>query len=383
MLSCKVLIADDEKDLVELLTFTLQKQGYEVIQAFDGWEAWGKIEREEPILLILDLMMPVLDGWELCGKIRRDARKEIRDLAILMLTARGSTEEKIKGLTLGADDYLSKPFSLVELKIRVEKLIQKKMTCQNLQVQIFDLSQRMQKREVTLKRAIHELKTPLISIGASAKLRMRQSPDPKEKGVWQGIYEKTIRLNQWCEDTLSPPAVSAFQEKEEKKWVNISALTSQLVELLRPSAREKNIEINFYYDFPLPLFFGEERGIESALENMITNAIKYTREGGKVDVSIYFFPKGEGGGMLKISVCDTGIGIPEKDLAKIFETFYRGENALKEKGMGLGLSLAKEVVDRHEGRIEVQSKPLKGSKFSILLPLKGGIHREGGEGSAD
>ncbi len=77
---------------------------------------------------------------------------------------------------------------------------------------------------------------------------MRQSPDPKEKGVWQSIYEKTLRLNQWCEDTLSPPAVSAFQEKEEKKWVNISTLTSQLVELLRPAAREKNIEINFSLD---------------------------------------------------------------------------------------------------------------------------------------
>ncbi len=86
--AAKILIVDDERDLVEMLAFALQKKGYQHFRAYDGLEAWKKIQSEKPDLIILDLMLPELDGWEICRMIRRDERKEIQEAAILMLSAR-------------------------------------------------------------------------------------------------------------------------------------------------------------------------------------------------------------------------------------------------------------------------------------------------------
>ena len=93
--AAKILIVDDERDLVEMLAFALQKKEYQTFRAYDGLEAWKKIQAEKPDLIILDLMLPDLDGWEICRMIRRDERKEIRETAILMLSARALTTDRI------------------------------------------------------------------------------------------------------------------------------------------------------------------------------------------------------------------------------------------------------------------------------------------------
>ena len=120
------MIVDDEPDLTDMLAFTLQKRGYETVQAHSGLEAWRKLAAKKFDLLVLDIMMPDLDGWELCRRIRQNESKEIRETGILMLTARASSEDRVKGLESGADDYLIKPFSLSELALRVENLLGKR-----------------------------------------------------------------------------------------------------------------------------------------------------------------------------------------------------------------------------------------------------------------
>ena len=125
----KVLIADDERDLVAMLAYNLRKKGYQSLTAYNGFEAWEKIESERPDVIILDLMMPELDGWELCRLVRRSQTKEINDMGILMLTARAMPEDRVYGLEIGADDYLTKPFSLSELILRVEKLAGEEKVC--------------------------------------------------------------------------------------------------------------------------------------------------------------------------------------------------------------------------------------------------------------
>jgi signal transduction histidine kinase len=113
-----------------------------------------------------------------------------------------------------------------------------------------------------------------------------------------------------------------------------------------------------------------------ALENLLANAIKYTPEGGRVKVGVFSHAERES---IEIVIKDNGIGILPDDLPKIFEPFQRGRNALGEKGIGLGLSLVKEVVDLHAGKIEVQSEPQKGSTFVIILPMQEGLKSKGGE----
>jgi signal transduction histidine kinase/predicted metal-dependent phosphoesterase TrpH len=370
----KILIADDECDLVEMLAYNLGKKGYEILKAYDGFEAWQKIEPEKPDLLILDLMMPNLDGWELCRLIRRSQKKDIKEMGILMLTARAMPEDRVYGLEIGADDYLTKPFSLNELILRVEKLIEKRKSLSRLEKEMGSLRSSMEEKESSLSKVVHDLRSPLISMGASAKRMLRKGNNEEAIGILKTIYNSSLQLTQWIDGTV----LASKESKGKMREVDIGSMVKQVVELLRDVAIEKNIEIHLQSSDPIPPLLCNEPFLQRAITNLISNAFKFTPEGGRVEVSVIpYFRKGRDGGVLEISVKDTGIGIPEEDIEKIFEPFYRGKNATMESGKGLGLFFVKEVVDLHGGKILVQSEPNKGSIFSILLPVGNNSQREG------
>ena len=364
----KILIADDERDLVEMLAYNLKRKGYQTVPAYDGFEAWEKIETEKPDLLILDLMMPELDGWELCRMIRQNDKEEVRGIGILMLTARAMPEDRVHGLEMGADDYLTKPFSLNELILRVEKLDEKRRAVCQLKEEMESLHSSIQKKETDLKRVVHDLKNPLLSMGASAKRMLRRNQNEEELKILKNIYDSSIRLTRWIDDTLFSDH-SSQQIKEEVKEVEIQSMVQQAIDLLKDASRDKNIEIHFETSPSIPLVYCQEQLLFRAIENLLSNALKYTPGGGRIDVTVTSYIEWKNGGVVEISIRDTGIGILEDDIDRIFEPFYRGRNALTEMGAGLGLSFVKEVVDLHRGRILVQSEAQKGSTFSILLPV--------------
>jgi signal transduction histidine kinase len=372
----KILVVDDERDLVEMLAFTLGKKGYEMVRAYDGLEAWERIQSEDPDLIILDLMLPDLDGWEICRMVRRDERKQIRGIPILILSARALSEDRVHGLGLGADDYMTKPFSSAELIIRVEKILEKSQAIRGLYQEMDHLRGKMQEQEVGLRKVIHDLKTPLISMGASAKLLMRRNHPGESLDFLRSIYENSLRLTRWLEEILlfsDSPFKGMMSEMEE---VEMQTLVKRTIDLLRATASEKQIEVEFRSHSNLPSVLCNVRWMQRALENLLSNALKYTPEGGKVEVAVVRSEEGEA---VEIIVKDNGIGIFAEDLPQIFEPFQRGRNASGEKGIGLGLSLVKEVVDLHAGKINVQSEPQKGSSFSIVLPVERRSRKEGGE----
>ena len=116
----KILVADDDLNICELLRLYLEKEGFEVVMAHDGEEAVAKFESEKPSLILLDIMMPKLDGWQVCRQIRQKS-----DCPIIMLTAKGETEDKVSGLEMGADDYIVKPFEVKELLARVHAVLRR------------------------------------------------------------------------------------------------------------------------------------------------------------------------------------------------------------------------------------------------------------------
>jgi signal transduction histidine kinase/predicted metal-dependent phosphoesterase TrpH len=366
----KIMIADDERDLVEMLAYNLRKKEYLILTAYNGFEAWEKIESESPDLLILDLMMPDLDGWELCRMVRRNDREEIRGISILMLTARAMPEDRVYGLEIGADDYLTKPFSLNELILRVEKLLERKRAVGQLKEEMDSLHSSIRNKETDLKRVMHDLKNPLLSMGASVRRMLRKNQNEEEVKILKNIYDSSIHLTQWIDDTL----LSSDHLSQEKKWemkeIEIPPMVQQVIDLLKEASREKKIEIHFEASPSIPLVYCHEQLFSRAIENLLDNALKYTPEGGKVDVTITSYLPWKDGGVIEISIKDTGIGILEGDIERIFEPFYRGRNSLSETGAGLGLSFVKEVVNLHGGRILVQSEPRKGSIFSVLLPIR-------------
>jgi len=366
----KILIVDDEKDLVELLAYNLERKGHKTIKAYDGFEAWEKIESEMPDLLILDLMMPNLDGWELCRLVRRSQSKAMKEMGILMLTARAMPEDRVYGLEIGADDYLTKPFSLNELILRVEKLMEKRKTISQLAEKVEFLHSSMETKESNLRRIAHDLKTPLISIGFSARRMLRKGQNEEASGALKTIYDSSLHLTQWIDETLFFHDLTQSKWQEQVKEVDVKSLVQQTIDLLKETASEKNIEIEFKASLSILKISCHESLMYRALVNLLSNALKYTPRGGKVEVVLITYLNKRGTGVMEISVKDNGIGICEEDLEKIFEPYYRGKNISSEEGKGLGLPFVKEVVDLHGGKILVQSEPQKGSTFSILLPVK-------------
>jgi len=361
----KVLIADDERDLVAMLAYNLGKKGYQTLTAYNGFEAWQKIESARPDLLILDLMMPDLDGWELCRLVRRSQTKEINEMGVLMLTARAMPEDRVYGLEIGADDYLTKPFSLGELMLRVEKLAGKRKSVCQLQAEMESLHSAMRKKETDLKRIAHDLKNPLLSIGASAKRMLRRNQNEEEMKMLGMIYDSSVQLTGWIDDTLSPNKLEAGIRE-----VDIQRLIQQVLDSLKEAGEEKKIEIGFDASASIPHISCHEQLMFRTVENLLNNALKYTPRGGRVDITVTPYLQWKEGGFVEISIRDTGIGILEDEIDRIFEAFYRGRNNSTQVGVGLGLSFAKQAVEFHGGKILVQSEPLKGSIFSILLPVK-------------
>jgi len=372
----KILVVEDERDLAGMIAFALRRRGHEVAEAYDGVNAWQKIRAGNPDLVVLDLMLPEVDGWEVCRMIRRDENKEIRETGVLMLSARAEAEDRVRGLELGADDYLTKPFSLDELRLREEKILTKRQAVRGLYEEVSQLHGKMQEQEAGLRRVVHDLKTPLIAMGASAKLLMRRDPHEENLDFLKNIYENSLRLTHWLEEILlfsDSPFKGMASDMEEAA---IPALVKRTIDLLRATGGEKNIEVSFESQPCLPTVLCNVKWMQRALENLIANAVKYTPEGGRVEIGVFSHEEGE---TVEIVIRDNGIGILPDDLPKIFEPFQRGRNALGEKGIGLGLSLVKEVVDLHGGRMEVQSEPGRGSVFAIVLPVHRGVKQKGGE----
>jgi two-component system sensor histidine kinase VicK len=156
----------------------------------------------------------------------------------------------------------------------------------------------------------------------------------------------------------------------EIKEVDIQQLIQEVVNLLKETNEEKKVDISFDPSPSIPHIFCHEQLIFRTIENLLNNAVKYTPHGGKVDVTITPYLQWKEGGFIEISFKDTGIGILEDEIERVFEAFYRERNNSTQAGVGLGLSFAKQAVEFHGGKILVQSEPQKGSIFSILLPVK-------------
>jgi len=366
----KILIVDDEEDLVDLLAYNLKGKGYQALKAYNGFEAWEKIQSETPEVMILDLMMPELDGWELCQIIRRHDNEAIRGISILMLSARAMPEDRVHGLQIGADDYLTKPFSINELILRIEKLIEKRKAVGNLKGEMELLRSTSREKELSLRKVVHDLKNPLISMGASAKRMLRRNQTEEDLNILGIIYDNSLRLTQWIDEALLPVGLSSQRIKEEMKPVSIQWVVERAVRSMKDAAAEKRIEMHFSASSLTPSIPCHEDWILRAIENLLGNALKYSWEGGKVEVKVTSYLERKEQGVVEISIKDTGIGILEEEIGRIFEPFFRGKNARTEPGIGLGLSFVKEVVEWHGGKVLVLSEHQKGSTFSILLPVK-------------
>ena len=160
----RILVVEDDEDLSHMMVYNLSKRGYHTMTALDGLVACRLIETEKPDLILLDIMLPGMDGWQLCEIIRNHDHEDISETPIIMLTALGSPKEKLKGIEMGADDYIPKPFSVKEVLLKVDRLIEREMKKKLLNAEVKKLGAMETQRTDFQNMLFHELKNQLVII---------------------------------------------------------------------------------------------------------------------------------------------------------------------------------------------------------------------------
>jgi two-component system sensor histidine kinase/response regulator len=346
----KLLIVEDETDVAEMIRYNLEKESYRTIVAYSGAEALKAAEAHAPDLVLLDILLPDLSGWEVCRALKD--RTKNHSISILMLTALSSEEARIKGLTLGADDFVTKPFSIKELLLRIRNMIDRQQTLRSL-------LEKAKEKDMSLSYLVHELKNSVTVIGGFSALAMRKS-DPKD------YLGRINALAKHADSLLNDAFLLSRLEMQGGSLpmdpVDLGALIEEVVDSFANPAKEKRVEIAFTNQIS-PKVMGNATAIRQVLINLISNALKFSRAGGTVWISVTEDAQGA-----HLTVKDNGCGIPPKDLPRIFDRFYRAAGTEHIKGTGLGLYIVKLLINALAGRLSVESTHGSGTTFTVSLP---------------
>ncbi len=215
----------------------------------------------------------------------------------------------------------------------------------------------------------HELKTPLTTIKSYTETLLTGQVDNQEteEQFLNIIDTETDRMNRLVKDLLQLSRLDYKQEKWNKKESNLISLLKSAVTKVELTAKNKNQHLNYIFDDSQKIMaIIDKDGIEQVLLNVLSNAIKYTQEGGRIDIDAL-----QAGKIAQMIITDNGIGIPENELTRVFERFFRVDRARSRAmgGTGLGLAISKQIIEEHHGSIEIESKEGKGTKVTITLPL--------------
>ncbi len=216
----------------------------------------------------------------------------------------------------------------------------------------------------------HELKTPLASITAYSEMLADDEANDEEtrKEFYAVIQNQAQRLNRMIEDILNTSRIESGLIKINKENISLTILIEEQLQMIKSYADEKNIEVIARKPIVFDQVHVDRDMISQVIVNLLSNAVKYTPSGGSIKIETEV---DESASMIRVSVIDTGVGIPENEIAYVFDKYYRVEaNKKQAKGTGLGLNLVKQIVEKvHNGRVFVKSCAGKGSTFGFELPL--------------
>jgi len=343
----QVLIVEDEQDLAELLAYHLQKEGYQTVIAHSGEEAIDAVPNDSFDAVLLDIMLPELNGWEVCRILRESAKG--KSLPIIVVTALSDEEARIKGLSLGADDYVSKPYSMKELLLKIRKHIERHQT-------INQMKARELEQDTVVRYMIHELGNSLTTIGGYSSLALQKDDTNK---FMRRINAAAAHAESLLQDASLLSRLEKGNDRLTTEPIAIGLLVNDAIDFLRDMAKSSNIEIIAEH-ITTSHVQGNGTAIRQILINLVSNAIKYNRKGGTVRISC-----DDKDDEVDITIRDEGSGISNAELAHIFDKFYRAAGSERIKGAGLGLYIVKLLTYAMGGAVSVISQPGKGSIFTV------------------
>jgi len=393
----KVLVVDDEESVVVTIKAILQLDGYNVATTTSGVQARKMVREVEYDLVLTDLRLEDGDGLD----VLKAVRESYPETVTIMLTGYASLESAIQALRAGAYDYLVKPSEVEELRATVARGIERRRLGQELRlrvVELADLNASLQRRidEATaelkeryeqlkeldrmksqfLSIASHELKTPITAMSGFLQVALRrvrrmgqgEAAAPVADGLrgiteqLEVVYRQTGKLARLVDELLDVSRIQTGRIEFRYGDVDLSELAREVATRMQLTTTTHEISVRHNSE---NVVTADRDHLEQVLNNLVTNAIKYSPSGGAITIDV----RPDDGGV-RLSVTDQGIGIPEKELDAIFGLFYRSPDraARDAAGMGLGLYISKEIVVRHGGRIWAESGGGKGSTLNVVIP---------------
>lgn len=364
-----VLIVDDVDANVLLLKLLLSKAGYKTLSAYNGKDALEIIENQNPDLVLLDIMMPVMDGHEVAARLREMPEKV--NLPIIFLSALNSPDDIVKGFKHGAADYVSKPFNKDELLIRVRHQLSLISATRIIQNQKEELHKTIEARDKLYSIIAHDLRSP---IGSMRMIMNALSLNVEKEHLEEDMYELMMMGNRLADETFvlldnllkwtksqTGRLNTVFQDD-----VDILPLIKGEVELLEVVSELKNITISLEGTTDAKARIDQDM-IKTVLRNLVSNAVKFSKQGSNVLVKVE-----ERGGKVLVSVIDKGEGISEENQKKLFksDSHFTSFGTENEEGSGLGLLLCKEFITRNGGNIWFTSEQGEGSVFNFDIPIQ-------------
>ncbi len=368
----KILLIEDEAalraEVAEWLTF----EGFEVVEAEDGVEGVEAAFTHQPDLILCDIMMPRLDGYGVLLEI--NSNPSTVATPFIFLTAKASHEDLRSGMTMGADDYITKPFTRQELMSAIQRQVDKQQSRQQWHEsevqQLQDaLMQEHEQRIVKAKLVgmfSHDFRNPLSTILSSNSLLRDYAErlDAQRRLTHLNRIDASVRqLIQMLDDMLIVTQMEAGSLEFKPEPINIDQILKDMVEEFQAINNEV-CELT-YESHIADSVLADGRLIRQIASNLISNAVKYSSLGGEVCVRLEALDD-----QYVLTVQDHGIGIELEDQDHLFTAFHRGSNVGRVSGTGLGLAIVKEAVSLHNGTIQLESSIGKGTTVKVNIPVQ-------------
>lgn len=371
-----ILLIEDEVEVRESYVDMFSFIDLEIDTAENGKDGLDKAKQKHYDIIVTDLNMPVMDGLE----TMRHIKKKDPEVEVIVITGFATIENAIGAMKQGAFDYITKPVSLEHVKIVINKCIQKIIANrenQSLRDSNSELRELNELKDKFITITNHELRTPLAVLrGYFDLIEMEiESEHNSELDEYIGIINHTItEMMEMIESMHDLSSFKKYVGRVEHTLVDANTIFNEVIKEVRVLFENRRIDLKIDLNTTELMVNVDSKMVFKAIRELVQNALKYTNEGGVVTLSSRLIP---GRKQVYLSVKDTGIGVAPEKLDLIFEPFYEVQNVLHHStsktdfmggGIGVGLSLSKELIVANGGEIAVESAPGKGTEFTIILP---------------
>ncbi len=354
----RILVVDDQPANLQILGTVLGKLGYEIIPASDGPTALKRLALRPPDLILLDLLMPEMDGCEVCRRVR--ANPEWQDIPVIFLSAADEKDFIVRALDSGGVDYITKPFNQAELSSRVRTQLALKSARDQLKQLVED-------KDELLGILTHDLKNHLIGLQMSADLlrdRRRSLDDASITRLCENISRSGGQLLDFVKEFLANAAAENGHAPKLEE-VNLAAAVARAGEDFQEAARRKNLSLRVCLPGQSIPVQANHAALSHVLDNLLSNAIKFSPPNKEIIVTVR-----PGANFGECIIQDQGPGFTAEDKARMFHRYARlsARPTANEPSSGLGLSIARKLVQAMNGELKCDSVPGQGATFTVRLP---------------